>query len=124
MKRKDDNSFYNNSIIQLDKNLSRLVKLTYDPNKPTEAFTQSLIANALDELNRSVAANIWTRENILVKVNWLDKAIGWAAMSAAACVAGLVFVVTALLKVNSCLAALAILTTFADWLSYLGGLIL
>lgn len=124
MKRENDNSFYYNGIIVLDKNLSRLVKLTCDPNEPTEAFTQSLISNVLGELNRSAAANKRTRENILVKVSWLDKAIGWAAMSAAACAAGIAFVVAALLKLNSCLAAMAIMTMFANWLNYLGGLVL
>jgi hypothetical protein len=124
MKRKDDNSFYYNGIIQLDKNLSRLVKLTCDPDKPTGAFTQSLISNALGELRRSVAANKGTRENILVKVSWLDKAVGWAAMGAAACAACLAFVVAALLKLNSCLAAMAIMTMFANWLNRLGELIL
>jgi len=124
MKRENDNSFYYNGIIQLDKNLSRLVKLTCDPNKPTEAFTQSLISNVLGELKRSMAANKRTRENILVKVSWLDKAVGWAAMSAAACAACLAFVVAALLKINSCLAAMTIMTMFANWLIYLRGLIL
>jgi|GEM_PF-1174075 len=124
MKRENDNSFYYNSIILLDKNLARLVKLTCDPDKPTEAFTQSLTSNVLGEIKRSVEANKRTRENILVKVSWLDKAVGWAAMSAAACAAGLAFVVAALLKLNSCLAVMAIMTVFANWLNYLGGLIL
>jgi len=124
MKPKDDNSFYYNRIIQLDKNISRLIKLADDPTKPRKAFTESLISNVLGELNRSVAAYERTRENILMKVGWLDKAVGWAAITAAACVAGLAFVVAALLKVNTCLAAVAVMTMFANWLNYLGGLIL
>jgi len=124
MKPKDDNSFYYNGIIQLDKNMSRLVKLADDPTEPRKAFTESLIANVLGELNRSVAAHKRTRENILMKVGWLDKAIGWAAMIAAACGAGLAFVVAALLKANTCLAAVAMMTMFANWLNYLGGLVL
>ncbi len=123
MKPENDNSFYYNGIILLDKNLSRLVKLTCDPDKPTEAFTQSLISNVLGELKSSAAAYKRTRENILAKVSWLDKAIGWAAMSAAACAACLAFVVAALLKINSCLAATAIMTMFANWFSYIGGLV-
>ena len=124
MNRESDNSFYYNGIIVLDKNLARLVKLTSDPDKPTEAFTQSLISNVLGELKSSAAAYKRTRENILAKVSWLDKAVGWAAVSAAACAACLAFVVAALLKLNSCLAAMAIMTIFANWLNYLGGLIL
>lgn len=124
MKPKDDNSFYYNGIIQLDKNISRLVRLADDPAKPRKAFTESLMANVLGELNRSVATHKRMRESILIKVGWLDKAIGWAAMIAAACGAGLAFVVAALLKANTCLAAVAMMTMFANWLNYLGGLIL
>lgn len=124
MKRKEDNSFYYNGIIQLDKNLSRLMKLTCDSNKPTEAFTQSLVSNALGELARSVAASKHARENILLNVSWLDKVIGWAAMVAAACGAGSVFVVSTLLQLNSILLAVMFVTMFVNWLNYLGGLIL
>ena len=50
--------------------------------------------------------------------------MGWAAMVAAACGAGLAFVVAALLKVNTFLTATVIMTMFVNWLNYLGGLIL
>lgn len=124
MKRKNDNLSDNDSATQLDENIARLLKQAGDSNKPSRTFTESLIANVLGELNRSVAAYERTRENILMKVGWLDKAVGWAAITAAACVGGLAFVVGALLKVNTCLAAVAVMTIFANWLNYLGGLIL
>ena len=59
-----------------------------------------------------------------MKISWLDQTIGWAAMVGAACAASIAFVVAALLKVNSCLAAMGIMTMFANWLNYLGGLVL
>lgn len=107
----------------LEQNISRLVKLTGDSNQPGRAFTKELVGSALDEL-KQVSEKKKRQENITVKSNWLEKAIGWAAMFAAACSAGLAFVVAALLKVNTFLAATVLMTTFVNWLNYFGGLLL
>jgi hypothetical protein len=107
----------------LEKNISRLVKLTGDPNQPGRAFMKELAGLALDKL-KQVSAKRKREENIPVKSNWLEKAMGWAAMFAAACGAGLAFVVAALLKVNIFLSAMVIVTIFVNWFNYLGGLIL
>jgi hypothetical protein len=108
----------------LEKNISRLVKLAGDSNQPGRAFTKLLVGSALDELKQASAKKKREEENITVKSNWLEKAMGWAAMVAAACGAGLAFVVAALLKVNTFLTAMVIMTMFVNWLNYLGGLIL
>jgi len=61
MKSKDDN---------LEKNISRLVKLAGDSNKPTKAFTDSLTDNAIDELKRPVR----TKFTLLKMRPWLGTA--------------------------------------------------
>jgi hypothetical protein len=108
----------------LEKNISRLVKLSGDSNQHSRAFTKLLVGLALDELKQVSVKRKREEENVTVKSNWLEKAIGWAAMFAAACGAGLAFIVAALLKVNTFLAATVLMTTFVNWLNYFGGLIL
>ncbi len=120
MKRKDDNLLYRNSMTQSDENISRLVKLDDDSNKPSKAFVESLINNALGELKQLKIA----KKQKIMKVSWWEKAAGWAAMFAAACAAGLAVVVSALLKINFFLEAIVVLTMFFNWLTCLGGRIL
>ena len=124
MKRKDDNSFHHNSTTQSDKNISRLAKLADDSNKPGRVFTESLINNALGKLKQLKTAKEREEKNIIMKVSWWEKTLGWAAMVAAACGAGLAIVVSTLLKINFFLEAIVILTMFFNWLTYLGGRIL
>jgi len=120
MKRKDDNLLYRNSMTQSDENISRLVKLDDDSNKPNKAFVKSLINNALGELKQLKIA----KKQEIMKVSWWEKAAGWAAMFAAACGAWLAITVSALLKINFFLEAIVVLTTFFNWLTYLGGRVL
>jgi hypothetical protein len=103
-----------------DENISRLVKLADDSNKPGGVFTRSLISNALGELNRLMMA----KQQKIMNVSLWEKAAGWAAMFAAACGAGLAVIVSALLKINFFLEAVAILIMLFNWLTYLGGYIL
>ena len=124
MKLKNNNTPECDSSSELDKNISRLVKLAGDSNQPGRAFRRLLIGSALNELKQASANKRREDENITVKSNWLEKTMGWAAMVAAACGAGLAFVVAALLKVNTFLTATVIMTMFVNWLNYLGGLIL
>jgi hypothetical protein len=124
MKDNDNNSFYYNGIIQLDKNISRLVKLAGDSSKPREAFVESLITNTLGELNRSVAANRRARESILIKVSWPDKVMGIAAMITVLCGAGLSILLSVLVKLNVFVAMAVFVMMFVSWLVYLGGLVL
>ncbi|MFZ0033375.1 MAG: hypothetical protein WAK60_00110 [Sedimentisphaerales bacterium] len=102
---------------QEDDNISRLVKLAGDSNKPGKVFVESLINNALGELKQLKAA----KEQEIIKVSWWDKTMGWAAMLVAACAAGFAVIVSTLLKINF---LLVILTMFFNWLTYLGGRIL
>ncbi len=103
-----------------DENISRLVKLADDSNRPGRAFTRSLITNALGELNRLKTA----KQQEITNVSWWEKAAGWAAMFAAACSAGFAIIVSALLKINFFLEVVVILTMLFNWLTYLGGYIL
>ena len=111
---------YRNPVSQSDENISRLVKLTDDSNKPGKALVESLINNALSELKK---LNIAKKQEI-INVSWWEKTMGWAAMFAAACAAGLAIVASALLKISFFLEAVVILTMFFNWLTYLGGRIL
>lgn len=123
MKRKEDNLSHDDSSAQLDQNISRLLKLAEDSNRPGRAFAESLIDRALGELKRSAVIKK-NRQHAIVRGNWLEKAIGWAAMVAVACGAGLTIVVSALLKMNFLVQAVVVLTMFFNWLTYLGGRIL
>ena len=75
MKKKDNN---------LEKNISRLVKLTADSDKPSEAFTESLIDEALQEFEQGR-----TREGRTIDMKVTFKTLGWAAVILVAC--GVVF---------------------------------
>ena len=124
MRAKDNNSFYYNGIIQLDKNISRLVRLSSGTSEPRSAFVQSLVSNALGELKRSVAATKRTRESILTKVSLPDKVMGIAAMITVVCGAGLSILLSALVKINAFVAVAVFVVMFVNWLVYLGGLVL
>ncbi|RKY08703.1 MAG: hypothetical protein DRP65_08765, partial [Planctomycetota bacterium] len=78
MKKKDNN---------LEKNISRLVKLTADSDKPSEAFTESLIDEALQELEGDGLSR--TREGRKIDMKVTFKTFAWAAMILVAC--GVVF---------------------------------
>lgn len=124
MKRKDDDLLHRNSVSQADENISRLVKLADDSGKPSRAFTESLINNALGKLKQVETAKKQEEKNIIMKVSWWGKKLGWAAMVAAACAAELAIIVSTLLKINFFLEAVVILTMFFNWLTFLGGRIL
>ena len=61
MKRKDKN---------LEKNISRLVKLTGDSNEPSEAFSKSLTNEALSKLAKSNKARQQDGKHKLTKTKW------------------------------------------------------
>jgi hypothetical protein len=124
MNQKNDNLSFNDSSTQLDKNISRLVKLENESNKPSTAFSQSLIDNALCKLEQAEIQRKDKEKNVILKISWWKKAMGWAAMFAAACGTGLTFVVSAFLTVNAFFTATVIITMFANWLTFLGGLVL
>jgi hypothetical protein len=115
MKQNNDNP-----ITELDKNLSRLLKLTGEPNKPGRTFTESLKNDALNELKRPDVKKSESK-SVMVRPNWLEKAMGWAAMIAVACGAGLVVVISFFLKMNLLLEVIVVLTVVFNWLSSLGG---
>ena len=120
MKRINENLSNNDSATRLDKNLSRLLKLTGESNKPGRTFTESLINDALNEL-KQLDVKKTEAKNIPVRSSWLEKAIGWAAMIAAAFGAGLVVLISVFLKMNLLLEVVVVLTMVFNWINYLGG---
>ena len=120
MKRTDDNLSNNDSATQLDKNFSRLLKLTGKSNKPGRKFTESLIENALNELNQTDFEKSEARK-VTIRPNWLKEAVGWAAMIAAAFGTGLVVVISVVLKMNFLLEIVVVLTMVFNWINHLGG---
>ena len=115
MKQNDDNN-----ITELDKNFSRLLKLTDQSNKPSRTFTESIINNALNEL-KQLDVNKAEAKNILIRSNWLERTMGWAAMIAAAFGTGLVVMISFFLKMNLLLEVIVVLTMVFNWINYLGG---
>ena len=119
MKRNNDNLSSDDSATQLDKNFSRLLKLTGELNKPSGTYTESLINGALDEL-KQLKVEKADSKNITNRSGWWEKTMGWAAMIAVACGAGLAFVVSVFLKMNLLLEVIVVLTMVFNWLNYLG----
>ena len=120
MKQNNNNLSNDDSVTQLDKNFSRLLKLSDQSNKPGRTFTESLINGALNEL-KQLEVKRAEAKNITIRSNWLEKVIGWAAMIAVACGAGLVVIISVFLKMNLLLEVIVVLTMVFNWLSYLGG---
>ena len=120
MNPNNDNLSSDDSVTQLDKNFSRLMKLTGESNKPGRKFTESLINGAFNEL-KQLEVKRADSKNITIRSNWLEKVIGWAAMIAVACGAGLVVVISVFLKMNLLLEIIVVLTMVFNWLSYFGG---
>jgi len=120
MKRNNDNLSSDDSVTQLDKNFSRLLKLSGQSNKPSRKFTAELINGALNEL-KQLEVEKADSKNVTIRSGWLEKAMGWAAMIAVACGAGLVVVISVFLKMNLLLEIVVVLTMVFNWLSYLGG---
>jgi hypothetical protein len=120
MNLKNDNVPFYDSAVQLEKNISRLVKLVDDLNKPGRVFTRSLINSALNELTRPEIKE----KDMILEVSFWRRAMGWAAMFAAACGTGLAFVLTILLEINAFFTVIVFFLMFANWMTYFGGFIL
>jgi len=121
MKQKNDNLLCRDSLAQSDRNISRLVKLADDSNKPSRAFTESLINNALGKLGQLKTVRKREEKNIIIKVSWWEKAMGLAAMIAVVCLAGFSILVS---NLNSFFAVIVLTVMFINRFIYLGGLIL
>ena len=120
MKPNNDNLSSDDSATQLDKNFSRLLKLTSESNKPGRIFTESLINGAVNELTQTEVKKAEAK-NVTIRSDWLEKIMGWAAMIAVACGAGLVVVISVFLKMNLLLEIVVVLTMVFNWLNYFGG---
>lgn len=115
MKRQDKDLCNSDSGSHLEKNISRLVMLTGDSDKPGRAFTEKLIESALGELDKS------GQKDMVVTISQWEKA---AAMIAVVCGAGFGILVTVLAYTNSLLTGIVLIAMFVNWLIYYGGLIL
>jgi len=120
MKQNNNNISNDDSVTQLDKNFSRLMKLTAQSNKPGGKFTESLINVALGELKQSQVENT-AAKNITIRSSLWERTMGWAAMIAVACGAGMAFAVSVFFKMNLLLEIIVVLTMVFNWLDYLGG---
>jgi len=120
MKQSKDNISNDDSATQLDKNFSRLLKLAGRSDKPSRRLRQFLIHDALNELKQTHVEKP-AAKNVTVRPNWLERITGWAAMIAVAFGAGLVVMISFLLKMNLLLEVIVVLTMVFNWLNYLGG---
>ena len=123
MNRKNDNLPFDDSASQLDKNISCLVKVADDSSEPGKTFTNSLIDGALRELGRVSVGAKREQEHAIVRISWMNRAVGWAAMFSAACCAGLAVILSALLNIYTFFGVIVFITMFANLMTYLGGLI-
>ncbi len=121
MKSQDKDFSDCNSGIQLEKNISRLVMLANDSEKPGRVFTEALIDNALGELGRSDASGKREQADTIVAISQWEKAV---AMIAVVCSAGFGILFTVLANVNSLLTGIILIAMFFNRLIYYGGLIL
>jgi len=115
MKRQDKDFFDGDYGSHLDKNISRLVMLAGDSDRPGRVFTETLIDNALGELGGP------EQTNMVVTISQWEKA---AAMIAVVCGAGFGILVSVLAHANTLLTGLVLIAMFVNWLIYYGGLIL
>ncbi|MEK7993069.1 MAG: hypothetical protein AAB403_04625 [Planctomycetota bacterium] len=119
MKHDNDNLPRNDCSTQLDQNISRLLKAASNSSRPGARFTESLIDSALGELRKTQAAG-HNRTHGVSESPWLEKSLGWAAVVAAACSAGLVVIASILLKMSFLLQAAVVVTVLFNWFTYLG----
>jgi hypothetical protein len=121
MEVNENNSFSNNPGTQLDNNISRLVKLSENPDKPGREFTDSLINNVLSELRKSNSGADREPSNMMVIFSQWEKI---AAMIAVVCSAGFGFLVYILTQVNSLFAVVVMISMLINSIIYYGELIL
>jgi len=119
MKDRSDNLPGNDCSTQLDQNISRLLKAASNSSQPGARFTESLIDRAVDELMQTRAAGK-NRMSWASGPPWVEKSLGWAAVVAAACSAGLVVIASILLKMSFLLQAVVVSTVLFNWFTYLG----
>jgi len=119
MKPENDNSPRDDSAAMLDENISRLLKAASDSTSPSRRFTESLIDGALIELEE---AQVKEKDEThrAAGSDWLEKTLGWAAMVAAACSAGVAVIASIFLKMTFLLQSVVVLTMLFNWLTYLG----
>ena len=119
MQHNNDNLPENDCSTQLDQNLSRLLKAASNSSRPSAVFSESLIERALDELRQMQAAGHY-RISWVSGPAWLEKSLGWAAVFAAGCSAGLAVIASILLKMSFLVQAAAVLTVLFNWFTYFG----
>ncbi len=115
--RKNDNLARRDPAAMLDENISRLLKAASDATVPSRRFTESLIGGALSELKEIRGRQKTHRMAESDRLEWI---LGWAAMVAAACSAGVAIIASIFLKMNFLLQSVVVLTMVFNWLTYLG----
>ena len=119
MKENYNNPANDDDSMPLDQNIERLLKAADTSSRPGAKFIESLVSRALDELKQSRGS---TAENLLGRVRFkpLEKSLGWAAMVAAACSAGLAIMASMFLKMNFVLQSIIGITMIFNWFKYIG----
>jgi hypothetical protein len=118
----ENNNLLNRDSLNLqEKNISRLMKLAGDLDKPNRAFTESLTGNALGKLEQFKSAIKQDEKNMTIKISWWEKVLGCAAMFAVVCLAGIGFIAS---QISSSFAAILLIVMLVNRVVYLGGLIL
>ena len=119
MKPENDNSPRDDSAAMLDENIARLLKAASDSTLPSRRFTESLIVGALSELE-DVQVKKKHETHRVAGSDWFEKTLGWAAMVAAACSAGVAVIASIFLKMTFVLQSVVASTMIFNWLTYLG----
>ena len=109
-----------NETDNLQRNVSRLVKLAADPAAPSKGFTDSLISSALQKL----AADTGTSREVTFIRDRFDRAMAVAAAIAIVCGAAVQILFSILAWSYPAFAGTLIVTTTVNWLSCVGRLIL
>jgi hypothetical protein len=119
MKPENDNSLRDDSAAMLDENVSRLLKAASNSAAPSRRFSESLIGGALSELE-DVRVERKGETHRAAGSDWFEKSLGWAAMVAAACSAGVAVMASILLKTAFVFQSVVASTMVFNWLTYLG----
>ncbi|UCD00022.1 MAG: hypothetical protein JSW66_09090 [Phycisphaerales bacterium] len=119
MKDNRDNPPGNDDSTPLGQNIARLLKAAGTSSRPGAKFTESLVSRALDELKQS-RGSAGDKPYGQARFTRLEKSLGWAAMVAAACSAGLAIMASMFLKVNFVLQSVIAIVMIFNWFTTIG----
>jgi hypothetical protein len=107
----------------LEKNVSRLVKLSDESSTPSAGFVDTLIHSTLEKLKQPDVEVTPQRQGRFIGINW-DKVMGLAAVITLVYGAGFEVLLSGLIKISSLFTFTVLIAMIVNWLVYLGGFIL